>query len=143
MGVRLIPSITVAGGKAREAIAFYEKALGGKSIGIVSYGDMPSDPQHPIPAEAENLVAHTMIEIGEGALIVNDAYPGQPVQKGDQVTICIMPANADDARRMFDALKEGGEVEMPLEATHWSPAFGVVKDRYGVTFMISAQAAGG
>lgn len=142
MAVRVIPSITIAEGKAREAIPFYEKVLGGKNIGIVSYGDMPADPQFPLPVEAKNRVAHTMIEVGDSALILADEFPGQPVQKGDQVTICLMPSDADEARRMFDALQEGGgEVQMPLQATYWTPAFGVVKDRFGVSFMISAQAA--
>ena len=49
-------------------------------------------------------------------------------------------ANADEADRLFAGLAEGGEVIMPLQATHWSPRYGVVRDPFGIRWEINCEA---
>jgi PhnB protein len=64
MSIRLNPYL-IFNGNAREAIYFYEKALGGQIMGIMSFGDMPSVSDHPVPEEARDLVMHALLKVGD------------------------------------------------------------------------------
>lgn len=81
-----------------------------------------------------DLVAHGAIKISETIMMFSDTFPDEPAQEGDMVTICIMFDDMDNARKTFDALLDGGEVKMPISETSFSPAYGVLKDKFGVTF---------
>lgn len=121
-------------GNAREAVAFYEKVFQAENLGTITFGEMPSDPEYPLPEGAKDLVAHAAIKVGESLIMFSDTFPGESVQKGDMVTICVMFDDVEKARQSFEALQEGGQVEMPLTETSFSPAYGVIKDKLGVTF---------
>ncbi|GIQ63918.1 hypothetical protein PACILC2_24860 [Paenibacillus cisolokensis] len=88
MTLRLNPYL-VLDGNAREAIRFYEKALDAQVIGIQTFGEMPENPEFPLPAEAKDRIAHALLKVGETDLMFSDTFPGQPLQKGNHVTICI------------------------------------------------------
>jgi len=139
MSLKLIPYV-ILNGNAREAIGFYEKALGGQVLFSQSFGDMPASPDYPLPPEAKERIAHATMQIGDSQLMFSDTFPGQPHQIGTHVTICITTDDKDQARRAYDALKDGGEIKMPLQETFWSPAYGIVVDKFGVTFQISCEA---
>lgn len=138
MTLKLIPYLMM-NGNAKEAIQFYEKALNCQALGIVTFGEMPENPEYPLPAEAKELVAHATIKIGESELMFSDTFPGQPFQSGNQVTICISTNDMEKSKKMFEALQQDGQVSMPLQATHFSPAYGIVTDKYGVTFQIYTE----
>lgn len=70
----------------------------------------------------------------------SDTFPGQPVQSSNQVQICIMTDKAEQAKRIYEALREDGQVVMPLQETFWSPAYGIVADKFGVNWNISTEA---
>ncbi|REJ17101.1 MAG: hypothetical protein C6W59_07425 [Paenibacillaceae bacterium] len=136
MSIRLNPYL-IFNGNAREAIYFYEKALGGQIMGIMSFGDMPSVSDHPVPEEARDLVMHALLKVGDSELMFSDAFPGMPYQQGSAVEIAVVLDDEAQARKIFDALSEGGEVVMPLQKTDWSPLYGMVKDKYGVSFQVN------
>jgi PhnB protein len=138
MTLRLIPYF-VMNGNAREAIQFYEKTLGAQVLFSQSFGEMPENPEYPLPAEAKDLVSHASIKVGETDLMFSDTFPGQPHQSGNQVTICITIDNADEARKVFDALQQDGQVTMPLQETFFSPAYGQVVDKFGIPFQIFTE----
>lgn len=138
MALRINPYI-ILDGHTREAIQFYEKALGAELLGVMSFGDMPENPEFPIPEEAKDRVTHAMIRVGETDMMFSDTFPGQPHEIGNHVTICIVAESVDESNRIFDALSEGGQVEMPMQETFWSPAYGIVKDRFGVTFQVTTE----
>jgi PhnB protein len=71
--------------------------------------------------------------------MLSDTFPGQPVQSSNQVQICIMTDAAEHAKQIYEALREGGKVVMPLQETFWSPAYGIVADKYGVNWNISTE----
>ena len=106
MSLRLIPYFVMKG-NAREAIQFYEKALGAQVLFSQSFGEMPGNPDYPLPPEANNLISHATIKIGETDVMLSDTFPGQEHHSGNQVTICISTDDADSVRKMFDALKDG------------------------------------
>lgn len=139
MPLRLSPYI-VLDGNAREAVAFYQKALNGELKGIMTFGDMPWE---GMPEEARDRVMHAMIMVGDSELMFSDTYPGQPYQQGNQVTVTVQCDTVEEAERVFAALSEGARnIEMPLQKTDWSPAYGSLTDRFGVPFQINTRHEG-
>jgi PhnB protein len=133
MTLRLTPYL-VMDGNANEAIQFYEKALDAKVLFKQTFGEMPENPEYPLPADAKERVGHAMVKVGETDLMFSDTFPGQPHQKGSQVTICITTKDVEKSKEVFEALQKDGEVNAPLEETFFSPAYGSVTDKFHVTF---------
>ncbi|MDF2854368.1 MAG: hypothetical protein K0Q87_219 [Neobacillus sp.] len=138
MTLRLIPYL-VMNGNAKEAIEFYEKALDAQVLFIQSFGEMPENPEYPLPAEAKDRISHATLKVGETELMFSDTFPGQPHQSGSQVTICISTNDAEKATKMYEALQQGGQVNMPLQETFFSPAYGNITDKFGINFQIFTE----
>lgn len=138
MTMKLIPYL-VMNGNAKEAIQFYEQALDAQVLFHQSFGEMPENPDFPLPAEAKDRVSHASLKVGETELMLSDTFPGQPHQSGNQVTICISTDDKEKAEKMFEALQQGGRVNMPLQETFFSPAYGSVTDKFGVTFQVFTE----
>ncbi|KAA9002432.1 VOC family protein [Paenibacillus spiritus] len=137
MSIRLNPYF-VFNGNTREALDFYAKALRGNVVGIMTFGDMPENPSHPLTDEMKNLVMHAQLKVGDTDLMFSDTFPGTAHQaEGDTVQIAIHPSEEAEAWEIFNALADGGQVVMPLQKTDWSPLYGIVKDRFGVTFQVN------
>lgn len=139
MALRMNPYI-VTNGNGKEAVAFYEKALGAKVHGVMTFGEGHADPNHPIPEEAKDRVMHAHLTVGDTDLMLSDTLPGMPYQLGNQINITLVPDDADQAKRLFDGLAEGGTVKMPLQQTFWSPAYGSLTDKFGVEWQVSTEA---
>jgi PhnB protein len=126
-------------GNAKEAIQFYETALDAKVLFSQTFGEMPENPDFPTPTEAKDRIGHAMLQVGESNLMFSDTIPGQPLQKGDNVTICITTKDAEKSKQFYEALSQGGQVKMPFQETFFSPAFGEVTDKFGITFQIFTE----
>lgn len=135
MTVKLIPYL-VMDGNAREAIGFYQNALNAEVLFTQSFGEMPENPEFSLPEDAKERISHATIKVGETELMFSDTFPGQTHQIGNQVTICISSDDAEKSKQMFEALKQDGQVTMPLQETFFSPAYGSVTDKFGVNFQI-------
>jgi len=123
-------------GRCEEAIDFYRKALGAEPVLLMRYKDMPG-PHRPgmVPPGSESKVMHASLRIGDSEIMASDGRcGGAPSFQG--FALSITPRDEAQARRMFEALLDGGQVRMPLEKTFFSPCFGMVADRFGVTWMI-------
>jgi PhnB protein len=138
MILRLTPYLMMDG-NAKEAIQFYEKVLDAKVLFYSTFGEMPENPEFPLPEEAKERVSHAMIKVGESELMFSDTFPGQPHQTGSQVTICISTNDKEKSKQLFEALQQDGQVNMPLQETFFSPAYGIVTDKFGVTFQIYTE----
>lgn len=139
MALRMNPYL-VMDGNAKEAIQFYEKALDAQAVMVQTFGEMPANPDFPLPDSARDRISHALLKVGETDLMFSDTFPGQPVQSSNQVQICIMTDQAEQAKRIYEALREDGQVVMPLQETFWSPAYGIVADKFGVNWNISTEA---
>lgn len=139
MSIRLNPYL-IFDGNAKEAIRFYEKALGGEIMGIMTYGDLPQDPEHPLPEGVQDRVMHALLKIGDGQLMFSDTHPGMDDRPGNSIQLAILPKDEQRAREIFEALSDGGEVIMPLQQTDWSPMYGQVKDKFGIITQLSVVA---
>ncbi|MFS0907077.1 VOC family protein [Priestia aryabhattai] len=131
----------VMNGNGQEAVKFYENALDAKVIGVQTFGEMPENPEFPTPIEAKNRVMNAHLKVGDTDLMLSDTFPGQPYQIGSQVTVAITIDSVEKSKEVFEKLKEGGQVGMPLQETFWSPSYGQVTDKFGVTWQISTQVA--
>lgn len=128
----------VTNGNGREAVAFYEQALGAEVLGVMTFGEAQGD---SVPAEAKDRVMHALLKVGESELMLSDTWPGQEHQVGNHVTIALHVPDVATAKRMFDALAVGGNVTMPLQETFWSPAYGQLIDKFGVAWQVSTAQA--
>jgi PhnB protein len=138
MRMQLIPYLMM-NGNAKEAIQFYEKALSAQVLFSQTFGEMPENPDHPLPEAARERVSHATIKVGENEIMFSDIFPGQPHQIGNQVTICISTDDSEKSKQIYESLKKDGQVSMPLQETFFSPAYGIVTDKFGVTFQIYTE----
>lgn len=138
MIMRMSPYL-VMNGNAREAIQFYEKALDAKVLFSQTFGEMPENPEFPLPEEAKELIAHAMMKVGETDFMFSDTFPGQTSLSGDQVTICISVNDIEKSKQIFESLQQDGQVKMQLQEAFFSPAYGIVTDKFGVTFQIYTE----
>lgn len=98
MSKRLIPYITMDG-NAKEAIEFYKEALDAQLLFIQTFGEMPENPDFPIPAEVKERVGHATLKVGETELMFSDTFPGSPFSSGNQVSICITTDSVEQAQK--------------------------------------------
>ncbi len=94
------------------------------------------DPPPPgmVPAGWEKKVMHSAIRVGDAILMASDGCSEGPAFAGFSISLTL--ASEAEVDGAFAALAEGGEVQMPLGETFWAPRFGMLKDRFGVTWMI-------
>lgn len=129
----------VLNGNGKEAIAFYENALGAEVLHVQTFGDMPENPEYPTPAEAKDRILNAQLKVGGTNLMLSDTFPGQPYQIGSQITIAITISETEEAKEIFNKLKEDGKVNMELQETFWSPLYGQVTDKFGIEWQVSTQ----
>jgi PhnB protein len=123
-------------GRCEEAIEFYRKMLGAEVLMLMRFRDSP-DPPPPgmIPPGSEDKVMHASLRIGETEVMASDGRcMGEPSFQGVSLSLSV-PSEAD-ADRLFNLLAEGGQVQMPIGKTFFSPRFGMVSDRFGVSWMV-------
>ena len=123
-------------GRCEEALGFYRDVLGADVTALMRFQDAP-DPPPPgmIAPGSESKVMHASFRVGETTVMASDGRcQGQPDFRG--VSLCLTVANEAEADRTFAALAEGGQIQMPLGKTFFSPRFGMVADRFGVSWMV-------
>jgi len=119
-------------GRCDEALEFYRRALGAEVTAVMRFKESP-DPGMVQPG-AENKVMHASFRVGETTVLASDGRcGGQPSFQGFALSLTV--PRETEAERLFNALVEGGQVVMPLTTTFFSPRFGIVSDRFGVTWM--------
>jgi PhnB protein len=123
-------------GRTEEALDFYRRALDAKVEAIHRYKESP-EPGHA-PAGAENKVMHATFTIGDTTVMASDGNcQGKPDFKG--VSLSLNVDTEAEAERFFAALSEGGRVQVPLTKTFFSPRFGMLADRFGVSWMVHVR----
>jgi PhnB protein len=131
-------------GTTREAFRFYEQALGAKIETLLRYADMP---QQAAPAEAcdgappsGDRVMHARLVLPGGAMLfAGDTPPGATHEGNKGVMLALQYDTVDDAQSAFQALAQGGKVTMPLAPTFWAKTFGMLTDRFGVSWAVNGE----
>lgn len=128
-------------GRCEEALDFYRRKLGAEVTMLMRYKESPdAPPPGRVPPGSENKVMHAASRLGDSLIMASDGNcTGKPSFQGFSLSISV--ANAAEADRVFGALADGGQVQMPLTETFFSPRFGMVADRFGVAWMVIVETA--
>ena len=123
------------GGRTEEAFEFYREAVGAKQEMLMRFKDNPEPCPGGNPPGSENKVMHMSFSIGSTSVMASDG-DCQKASNFDGFSLSINADTAGDAERMFAALGVGGTVTMPMTKTFFAKAFGMVKDKFGLHWMI-------
>jgi PhnB protein len=124
------------GGRCDEALAFYGEALGAEVEMVMRYNESPeAPPPGMLQPGFESKVMHASFRVRGVPLMASDGCDDTSKREGFKLALSV--PTESDARKAFDALADGGSVEMPLTTTFWSPLFGMLTDRFGVSWMVS------
>lgn len=132
--MKLIPYIHFAG-NAEEALNFYAQTLDANIGMIQRYGDSPV----PCDEDYKQKVMHSRLMIDDYEIMISDVFKGQPVSTEGNVHLSL---DVDDGAKMdniFNNLAEGGTVTMPLQDTFWGARFGMLKDKFGISWMFNHE----
>jgi PhnB protein len=123
-------------GDCAAAFGFYADHLGGKVLTLMKHADTPAEAH--VPAEWGEKIIHGRIQLGDTVVMASDMPPGQSeTPQGFRLSLSFdKPAEAD---RAFEALAEGGSVQMPIAKTFFAERFGMLTDRFGVPWMINCE----
>jgi PhnB protein len=124
------------GGNCREAFTRYQEIFGGELV-LMPMSDMPSD--EPLPPDQADMIMHGALTFEDHLLMASDDPTGTfDGVRGMHVNYTVR--DVEEAKRVFEALADGGQVTMPIAATFWSPMFGMCVDRFGTPWMIDVEA---
>jgi len=126
-------------GQTLEAFTFYKSVFGTEFAGpALRFRDFGENMMNIAEGEMD-LIAHVTLPIGGGNLLMGSDVPSnQPsLNVGNNVYIMLEAESAEEADRVFDALAQGGTVEMPLSKTEWAEKYGVCKDKFGIQWMMN------
>lgn len=130
-------------GRCEEALDFYRRALGAQVNVLMRYKENPDPAGAPGcadgsgPGPTPEMVMHAEFSVGQTTLMASDGM-GSGKTSFQGISLALSPADEAEAKRLFDALAEDGQVKMPLSKTFFSQAFGMVADRFGVSWMVVA-----
>ena len=122
-------------GRCEEALDFYKRALGAEVPMVMRWKDCPVPPMEGTPPMPPDAIMHARFKVGETTVMASDGRcQGKPEFQG--FALNITATDEADAARLFNALADGGQIQMPLGKTFFSPAFGMVADKFGVPWMV-------
>ncbi|HEU5080977.1 MAG TPA: VOC family protein [Opitutaceae bacterium] len=125
-------------GRCEEALNFYQKELGAKVTMLMRFKDSPEPADPSCGPIQPDKVMHCSFTIGESVIMASDCN-AQGKVKFEGFSLAVAAPDEATVRKMFNALANGGQVCMPLDKTFFSPLFGVVSDKFGVSWMIMVQ----
>jgi PhnB protein len=126
-------------GTCADAMRFYERTLGGK-LDLLTHAQSPIAGQTP-PGSADRIM-HARLTTDGGSLMASDTMVGHTYEGMHGFSLALAYPTAADARRIFDALAQGGRVTMPMQKTFWAEAFGMLVDRFGTPWMVNGAMTG-
>lgn len=121
-------------GQAKDAIALYQRTLGAKVEGLMTYAQMPEEAGVCTPVDRERIM-HALLHIDAARVMVSDRTSEQPTKDNSNVHIVLDFTDVEDMTKKFDALASTGSVHMPIHDAFWEDKFGGLQDEFGVNWM--------
>ena len=132
--MKLIPYLHFAG-NAREVLNFYKDALGGDIVQLGTYGESPM----PSDEDYKDKVMHARFVFDGNMIMVSDVFKGQPVSTDGNIQLSVDVDNESKLDEVFNKMAEGGRVTMPLANQFWGAKFGMLQDKFGVSWMFNCE----
>lgn len=132
-------------GNTEQVIAFYSEALDSSNVKKVKFGDIPQDPNYPMPEQELDMIMESSLEFAGGKIMLSDILPSMKqvtgeLVKGNNILISIVIDDKHLLEKYFSNLSEGGYVIMPLSEVPWSSCFGMLVDKFGITWKFNRDA---
>jgi PhnB protein len=122
-------------GNCRDAFTRYQEIFGGELV-LLTMADAPPDAGPPPAGTNPDLIMHAALMAGDELLMGADDPSGNFDGKTDGICVNASRPNVEDAKRVFEALAQDGDVQAPIGETFFSPAFGMCTDRFGIPWMV-------
>ncbi|BBI33412.1 VOC family protein [Cohnella abietis] len=132
-------------GIAEQVIEFYSEAFSASEVKKVKFSDIPQDPNYPLPDNELNMIMESSIEFAGGKIMLSDILPSMKVVTGElvignNVLISLVIDDKQQLGEYFNHLSVGGHVIMPLSNTPWSSCFGLLVDKFGISWKFNSDA---
>jgi len=124
-------------GNCREAVEFYSKVFKTEAPKFMTFRDAPPDDDMGLSEADKDLIMYTDLNIFGVQVMFSDTPPGMPFVAGNNISLTLITKDEDEIRRLFRELGEGGEVDMELQETFWSNLYGMVTDKFGISWQLS------
>lgn len=132
--MRVVPYINF-NGDCRQAFEFYHQVFGGDGPQMFTQEDVPME---GLPEDFNDKVLHAQLEFDNQTLMGSDVPP-EMYQAPTKVSVSLHGNDPDEAKRLFDALSNGGTVIIPWGPQQWGALFGMARDEFGVPWMINCE----
>lgn len=126
-------------GNAEEAFTFYKSVFGREFSMLVRFKDMPGDARHPLQEDEADKIMHIALPIGQCDILMASDVPsfmGQVNENEHRSKIIISAESKEEAGKIFHGLSAGGKIEVPLADSPWGSFFGMLRDKYGIEWMV-------
>ncbi len=125
-------------GTCREAVTFYAEVFGLEVPKMMTFGDAPPSPDHPLDEKTKDLVMYACLPISGSNTMFSDCYPGSgKLINGNNITVTISSTDTQELTTYFNRMKTGGKVGMELQETFWSKCYGSIVDNFGIHWQFS------
>jgi len=121
------------GGNAEEALNFYKDVLAGEILMLSRYGDSPM----PTDEDYKQKIIHARLAFGDNLLMISDSFKNNPVHTGGNIQLSVDMEDKVQMEEVFGKLAAGGRITMPLQDQFWGSTFGMLQDKFGVSWMFS------
>lgn len=122
-------------GNCEEVLAFYQNVFNGEVTALNRYEGAPM----PVPDHYKNKVLHASLEFEGNTLMMCDAMPGSETRAGNNFSISLSMNEVMTMNKIFDHLSTEGTITMPLQDTFWGARFGMIRDKFGINWMVNCD----
>jgi PhnB protein len=124
-------------GNAEEALNFYKEVLGGEIVRLSRYGDspMPTDDDYKLK------LIHARLAFGDNLLMISDTFKGNKVQTNGNIQLSVEMNDKVQMETVFSKMAAGGKITMPLQDQFWGATFGMLEDKFGISWMFNHENA--
>jgi len=129
-------------GRCEEAIAFYREALGAQEVMKMRFKDAPASEDYKIAPESGDKIMHATLVVGSTHLLMSDGQMGHDKVGHSGFSLSVTVQDVASGEKYFNALSKDGQVTMPFQKTFWTDGFGMLVDKFGVSWMVNVQHEG-
>lgn len=126
-------------GNCREAVEFYAEIFETEEPKIMTFGDVPPDPNFLIPGDAKERIIHASLNIKGCTVMFSDVFPGSDYTPGNNISLTVVSDSLDEILYLYDRLREDGTVDMELRETFFSKYYASLTDKFGIPWQLSYQ----